>query len=88
MAAGRYHWSNGAHSPRFFIIHAVACVPLLVLALHPSWRGFYVMLGTIFLVVWIEKVQKMTLQAFFRSFNILLTGRLRPSLNLFKALSR
>lgn len=88
MAAGRYHWSNTARSPRFFSLHAIACLPLLALALHPSWRGLYILLGTIALLVWIEKIQKMTLQAFFRSLNIVLTGRVKSSLNLLKTLGR
>jgi hypothetical protein len=88
MTTGRYHWSNAAAAARFFTLHAIACLPLLALVLHPSWRGFYGVLGTIALLVWIEKIQKMTLRAFFRSLNIVLTGRVKSSLNLFKALGR
>ncbi|MDB6014963.1 MAG: hypothetical protein JWL65_7213 [Gammaproteobacteria bacterium] len=88
MAAGRYHWSNAAPTARFFTLHAIACLPLLALALHPSWNGLYILLATIALLVWIEKVQKMTLQAFFRSLNIVMTGRVKSSFNLLKALGR
>lgn len=88
MTTGRYHWSNAAPSARFFTLHATACLPLLALALHPSWRGLYVLLATIALLVWIEKIQKMTLKAFLRSLHIVLTGRVKSSLNLFKAIGR
>jgi hypothetical protein len=88
MATGRYHWSHGAHGPRFYGINAAACIPLLVLVLHPSWMGLYVVLATIGFLLYVEKVKKMTLRSFFRSFNILLTGRVKSSLNLFKEISR
>jgi hypothetical protein len=88
MATGRYHWSHAAHSARFFFIHAIACVPLLAMILHPSWKGLYVTLITIVVLVWIEKIKKMTLPSFFRSINILLTGRVKSSLNLLNELTR
>ena len=88
MATGRYHWSNGAHSARFFVINAAACIPLLVLILHPSWWGLYATLATIAFLFWVEKIKKMTLSAFTRSINISLTGRVKSSINLFKELAR
>jgi hypothetical protein len=44
------------------------------------------LLATLSLLVWIEKIQKMTLQAFFRALNIVLTGRVKSTLNLFRAM--
>jgi len=88
MSTGRYHWSNAAYSARFFIINAVACAPLLVLVLRPSWGGLFAALATIVFLLWVEKVKKMTLAAFFRSINIWLTGRVKASINLFEELSR
>lgn len=88
MATGRYHWSNGAHSARFFIVNAVACVPLLALILHPSWWALYASLATFAFLFWVEKIKKMTISAFFRSVNIALTGRVKSSLNLIKELAR
>jgi len=88
MATGRYHWSHAAREPRFFFIHSIACLPLLALVLHPSWKGLYVSLIVIALLVWIEKVKKMTLRAFLRSTNLWVTGRVKTSLNLFKELTR
>jgi hypothetical protein len=88
VATGRSHWSNGARSAQFFVINAAACLPMLVLILHPTWSGLYVTLGTIAFLFWVEKVKKMTLSAFARSINIALTGRVKASLNLFKELAR
>jgi hypothetical protein len=88
MAVGRYHWSNAAHSARFFVIDAVACVPMLALILHPSWLGLYILLITVAFLFWVERIRKMSLAAFFRSINIVLTGRVKSSLNIFKEISR
>ncbi len=88
MALGRHHWSNAAHPARFFVIHAISCVPLLALVLHPSWRALEIALATFAVLVWIEKVKKMTLGAFYRSLNLLITGRVKSSLNLFQELRR
>lgn len=88
MATGRYHWSNAAYSARFFVINAAACLPLLALILHPSWLGLYVTLATIVFLFWVEKIKKMTLSAFLRSINIVLTGRIKSSINLLKELTR
>lgn len=88
MAKGRYHWSNGAYSARFFGINAIVCLPILALILHPSWTGLYVVLGTTVFLVFVEKFLKMTISAFFRSINIMLTGRVKSSLNLFKEIKR
>lgn len=88
MAVGRYHWSNAAHTARFFVIDAFACVPMLALILHPSWMGLYVLLGTIAFLFYVERIKKMTLGAFFRSINLVFTGRIKSSLNIFKELSR
>lgn len=88
MATGRYHWSNGAYSARFFVINAIACVPVLALILHPSWFLLYIALGSTAVLVYIEKFMKMSMSAFFRSINIALTGRVKSSLNLIKEISR
>lgn len=88
MAKGRYHWSHGAFSARFFVISAVASVPLLVLILFPTWTALYIVVGTISFLFWVEKIKKMTIRAFFRSVNIWLTGRVKSSLNLFKEIQR
>lgn len=88
MAAGRYHWSNAAHSARFFIINAGACVPLLALILHPSWWGLYTAVTTVVFLFWVEKIKKMTLRSFARSINVTLTGRVKSSLNVLKELAR
>ena len=88
MATGRYHWSNGAYGARFFILNAVACVPLLALLLHPSWMLLYVWLGTVAVLAYIEIWKKMTIRAYLRSINIGLTGRVKSSLNLIKELTR
>lgn len=88
MATGRYHWSNGAYGARFFAINAVACLPILALILHPSWMLLYIALGVVAVLIYIEKIRKMSLGAFSRSLNITLTGRVKSSLNLIKELSR
>jgi len=88
VSTGRSHWSNGARSAQFFVVNAVACVPLLVLVLRPSWLGLYATMATFACLFWVEKVKKMTLSAFARSINIALTGRVKASLNLFKETSR
>ncbi len=88
MATGRYHWSNGAYGARFFVINALACVPVLALILHPSWFLFYIAVGFAAVLVYIEKFLKMSLSAFFRSINITLTGRIKSSLNLIKEIGR
>jgi len=88
MSRGRSHWSHGALTPRFFIINAVACLPVLGLILVPSWKMLYLAVGTVAFLIWVEKIKKMTLSAFYRSINITLTGRKKASLNLFKELKR
>ena len=88
MVTGRYHWSNGAHSARFFVVNAIACIPLLGLILHPSWFGLWVTLGTIAFLFWVERIKNMSVTAFFRSINVALTGRVKSTLNLFKEVGR
>lgn len=88
MAKGRYHWSNAAHSARFIKINAVAAVPLLILILFPSMTGLFITLGIIAFLIWVELVKKMSIRAFFRSVNIVLTGRVKASLSLIKEIKR
>lgn len=88
MAKGRYHWSNGAYVARFFVLHWSACVPLLILVLHPSWTLLYVAVGWLAFLLWVEKILKMTLAAFARAINIWVTGRVKASINLLKELTR
>lgn len=88
MAVGRYHWSNAAYSARFFVIDAFACVPMLAVIMHPSWTGLYLLLGTIAFLFYVERIKKMSIRAFFRSINLVFTGRVKSSLNIFKELSR
>lgn len=88
MATGRYHWSNGAYGARFFMFSAVACLPLLALILHPSWTILYIWLATLAVLGYIQLWKKMTLRAYARSLNIVLTGRVKSSLNLVRELTR
>jgi hypothetical protein len=88
MDEGRHHWSHTANSARFGPINAVASVPWLALLLHPCWWLLWVALALTGFLFWVEKIKKMTITAFFRSINILFTGRVKSSLNLFKELTR
>lgn len=88
MSAGRYHWSHAAQTPRFFFIHAAAAAPLLALLLHPAWITLWIALGTVVALVWVERVRKLTPLAFWRSLNIVFTGRVKPTVNILKELTR
>lgn len=88
MAKGRYHWSNAAHSARFFKINAIAAVPILILVLFPSMTWLFITLGIIGFLIYVEVIKKMSLRAFFRSVNIVLTGRVKASLSLIKEIKR
>lgn len=88
MSAGRFHWSNCAPSARFFNINAVVSVPWLALILHPSWITAAVAVVITGVFIYIEIVKKMTLIAFFRSINICLTGRVKPTSNFLKELNQ
>lgn len=88
MAKGRYHWSNAAYGARFIKINAVAAVPLLLLILFPSMTLLYVTLGFVGFLIWVELIKKMSLRAYFRSVNILITGRVKASLSNIKQFKR
>lgn len=88
MAKGRYHWSNAAPAAKFFKINAVAAVPILLLFLYPSMTLLYVTLGIVGFLIWVELIKKMSLRAFLRSVNILITGRVKASINNIKEFKR
>jgi hypothetical protein len=88
MANGRYHWSHGANYVRLGFISAFSGFPILLVILHPAWWTATIVAVVIPFLIWVEIVKKMTLPAFFRSINIVLTGRIKSSINLFKELTR
>lgn len=88
MALGRYHWSNCAPTARFFKINALASVPWLALILHPAWITALLAIAVTGILIYIELIRKMTLLAFFRSINIWMTGRVKPTSNFLKELNQ
>jgi hypothetical protein len=88
MATGRYHWSNCAHSAKFFKVNAMGSIPVLALILHPSWASLWFLIGLNALLVWVEIFKKMSVREYIRSINIKLTGRVKSSLNLIHELVR
>jgi len=88
MAEGRYHWSNCARQAQFIRIHYIGSVPWLILLLHPSLNTLFFALGVTALLVYVEVVKKMTVRAFFRSLLLRLTGRVKSTGNLARAIGR
>ncbi len=88
MATGRYHWSNCALPARFFRINAAAALPWLIVILHPSWNTLWIALAVTAILIYIEMFKKMTVKAYMRSLNILLTGRVKSTKNLIKEFVR
>jgi hypothetical protein len=88
MATGRYHWSNAAYAARFFVINVTAFIPVVGLILHISWFMLYLSLGFVAFFFWIERVRKMSMSAFRRSLNIVLTGRIKSTMNLLEERAR
>lgn len=87
MLTGRYHWSNCAFPARFFKINAVASLPWLSVVLHPSWTTACVALVVTGALIYIETIRGMTVSAFLRAINVLLTGRVKSTGNLKRTLS-
>ncbi|UXI68342.1 IcmT/TraK family protein [Tahibacter amnicola] len=86
MSQGRYHWSNCAVPARFVRIHAIGCLPWLLLLVRASWYTFYFAIALTAALIYIEIIKKMTLGAFFRSIVVTLTGRVRPTISLHRDL--
>lgn len=82
MSTGRFHWSNCAPPAVFVKINAVASLPWLALALHPSWNVLYTAFIVTGVLLYIEFVKKMTVSACLRALNIWFTGRIKSTRNL------
>lgn len=85
---GRYHWSNCAPSAKLFVINGFSVVFFLAAMLFPGKKTFYTLVVVVSILVFIEVVKKMRLIDAFRSLNIMLTGRVKTTMNVLKELAR
>ena len=78
MAYDESHWRDASRNPRFFVIDAVAAIPLIVMLLHIRMWTFLLALGTMIFFGILEKF-KFTIPVFFRWLRALLAGPYRSA---------
>lgn len=83
MSQGRYHWSWCANRARFFVIDALAFIPWVILALHPSFSVFLIAVAITVALAFIELYLKLSLNAAWNAFLVFLTGKHKPTGKMF-----
>jgi intracellular multiplication protein IcmT len=72
------HWRDAARRPRFYLMDALAALPLILFLLHISLTTFCIALLAIAFFIVLERFQ-FTVPVFFRWFRATLAGSIRLS---------
>lgn len=72
----RYHWRDASRTPRFFIVDALAAIPLVLVFMHISWTTFWIAVSTTTFFVILERF-KFTVPIFLRWLRCTLAGPIR-----------
>ena len=70
------HWRDSARSPRFFLVDALASLPLLFVFIHARWWTFYLAVSTMIFFIILERF-KFTLPVFMRWLRATIAGPVR-----------
>lgn len=77
-AAPNAYWRDSARNPRFFMVDALAALPLVVFLLHIRAWTFYLALGTMVFFAILERFN-FTVPVFFRWLRSTIAGRIKVS---------
>lgn len=78
MAIDSYHWRDSARRPKFFIVDALAALPLVVMLLHIRMWTFMLALGTMIFFGILERFN-FTIPVFFRWLKTIFSGPIRTA---------
>jgi len=70
------HWRDSARNPRFFMVDAMAALPLLIFLLHIRYWTFFLAIGTMIFFGILEKF-KFRMPVFLRLIRSFLAGKRR-----------
>jgi intracellular multiplication protein IcmT len=70
------YWRDSARTPRFFMVDALAALPLVLLLLHIRLWTFYIAIGTMIFFSILERFN-FTVPVFLRWFRSTLAGKVR-----------
>ena len=72
------HWRDSSRNPRFFMVDAMAAIPLLFVLLHIRWWTFLLALGFMVFFGILEKFN-FTVPVFFRWLRAFIAGPLKTA---------
>jgi hypothetical protein len=84
LGTGMSHWSNAAKPARFIGMNGFTSILVVGMLFYKNLEFFLFSIVVMALLLWIERVKKMTIRSFLRGLKVWFVGRLRSTQDIMR----